>query len=108
MKRLCCTAQIVALALLSGCGTVELFGKYDLPEGPDIESAPWPKLSDTPAAPPVGTYTDKVPDPATGIAIQIDLAAAGAAAAKEAEALAEPVIDPEERDAMIEAAKRKE
>ncbi len=136
----CCSAQIVAAALvaalaagLSSCGSVAIFGEYDIPESPQVAVAPWPKLVDTPAAPPVGTYTAAVPDPAEGVLTQADLGAAGAeanargaglaapivavdqraaenaiaaAAAARAAALAGPVISDAERAAMIEAAQR--
>jgi hypothetical protein len=110
MSRFCCTAQIVAalagVVALSGCGTVELFGKYDLPESPHVASAPWPRLIDTPDAPPVGVYSPAVPDPAEGALAQTDLGAAAARANTRAVALAQPVIGEAERAAMLAAARR--
>jgi hypothetical protein len=105
MSRFCCSAQIVAAAsaaallaalpgALAGCGTMELFHTYDLPEDPKVAAAPWPRLIDTPAAPPVGVYTPAVPDPAAGVLAQSDLAAAGAAADARAAELAAPVAAP--------------
>jgi ribonuclease E len=98
MFRSCCSAQIVAAALaaatLSSCGSIALFDQYDIPESPEVAAAPWPKLIDTPPAPPVGTYTAAVPDPAEGVATQADLGAAGAAANARAAALAAPVVAP--------------
>jgi hypothetical protein len=106
MSRFCCSAQIVAAALfaalpgtLAGCGTRALFHTYDLPENPSVAAAPWPKLIDTPAAPPVGVYTPAVPDPAAGVLAQSDLAAAGAAADARAAELAAPVSAPVGRGA---------
>lgn len=96
--------SMVAALSLAGCGTVELFGKYDLPEGPEVEASPYPRLIDTPDAPSAGEYTSATPDPAEGVAIQVDLAAAGQAAAVEAKRLEDPVIPPEERDALDAAA----
>ena len=110
MPRFCCTAQIVAaavaMAALAGCGTVELFGKYDLPESPEVAAAPWPRLVDTPPAPPVGVYTAAVPDPAEGVLAQRDLAAAAAGANARAAELSAPVIGDAERAAMLAAARR--
>jgi hypothetical protein len=110
MTRFCCNAQIVAaatlLAGLAGCGTVELFGKYDLPESPEVAAAPWPRLVDTPAAPPVGVYTDEVPDPAEGVLAESDLGTAAASANARAADLSRPVIGDAERAAMLAAARR--
>ena len=110
MSRLCCTAQIVAAlaaaGLLSGCGTVGVFGKYDLPESPEVAGAPWPRLVDTPAAPPVGVYSAAVPDPAAGALTETELAAAAAEASARAATLSRPVIGDAERAAMLAAARR--
>ncbi len=101
MFRHCCSAQIVAAALvalvagLSGCGSAALFTEYDIPERPEVAAAPWPKLIDTPSAPPVGTYTAAVPDPTEGIATQADLGAVGAEATARAARLAAPVGAPQ-------------
>lgn len=131
------TAQFVAaciVAALSGCGTVGLFGEYEVAESPDVEAAPYPQLVDVPDAPPVGVYTEAVPDPARGAAAQTDLAAAAtvadvraaalatadpgaglpaqpgagviAAANARAAALAGPVISDSEREAMLARARR--
>ena len=109
MSGLCCSAQIVAglaMLALSGCGTVELFGKYDVPESPEVASAPWPRLVDTPEAPPVGAYSLAVPDPAQGVVAQSDLAAAAGRANDRAAELSQPVIGEAERAAMLDAARR--
>jgi hypothetical protein len=95
-----------ALAALSGCGTVELFGRYNVPESPEVAAAPWPRLIDTPAAPPVGVYSAAVPDPVEGVAAQSERGAAAAGAEARAAALAEPVIGDAERAAMLAAARR--
>jgi hypothetical protein len=99
-------AATAAVSLLASCGTVELFGKYDLPESPEVAAAPWPRLVDTPAAPPVGVYSAAVPDPAQGEAAQGDLGAAAARANARAAELARPVIGDAERAAMLAAARR--
>ena len=102
-NRLCCTAQIVAVAAafaLSGCGTVGLFGAYDLPPSPGVADAEWPRLIDTPEAPAVGEFTASVPDPATGERTQTDLAVASAFADERRVALAAPVISAEEKAAL--------
>ena len=110
MSRFCCSAQkvaaIAALVALGGCGTVELFGKYDLPESPEVAAAPWPRLVDTPEAPPVGVYSPAVPDPAEGALAQTDLGAAASSANARAARLSAPVIGEAERAAMLAAARR--
>ena len=92
-------ALIVPL-ILGACGTVELFGRYDLPESESVAEAPWPRLVDVPAAPPVGTFTPAVPDPAVGVAASTDLTAAARASALRAEALNAPVLSPADRRAL--------
>lgn len=106
MLRLCCTAQFVAALALSGCGTAELFGRYDLPEDPAVESAPWPRLVDTPTAPPAGEYSAAVPDPAQGDAVHQQLATEAALAQLRARELAGPVIPEAERERMLRRARR--
>lgn len=105
MLRLCCTAQFVAALALAGCGTVEIFGRYDLPEDPAVEATPYPRLVDTPTAPAAGQYTDAVPDPERGRAVERDLAAEAAVASVRAQVLAGPVIDPAERERMLRRAR---
>ena len=107
MKRLCCTAQFVAALALAGCGTVEVFGKYDLPESPDVADAPWPRLVDTPSAPPPGEYTAAVPNPEDGARMQTKMAAAAVAAETKAKKLAGPVIAPEKKARWARAAERR-
>lgn len=107
MKCLCCTAQIVAVLTLAGCGTVEVFGRYDLPESPEVETAPYPRLVDTPSAPAPGEYTAAVPDPADGARTQRNLSSEAVVADARARQLSEPVISPAERAALLRRAKRK-
>ena len=89
------TAQFVAaLAALSlaGCGTSELFGEYAIPESPEVAAAPYPRLVDVPAAPPVGEYTAAVPDPAEGARTLSDLSTTAAVADVLARDAAGPVV----------------
>ena len=106
----CCTAQFVAALVLcgvvAGCGTVEVFGQYDLPEDPSVETTPYPRLVDTPAAPPPGSFTAAVPDPAEGARAQADLSAAAVVAEARANALAAPVISDAERARLLRQAQR--
>ena len=92
MKGFLCTATFLLLASLAGCGTAGLFKKDTTPESPDIASAPWPRLVDTPAAPPKGQYGPGVPDPAQGTAAAVELTLAAQDAAARAEALAAPPL----------------
>lgn len=85
---------------LTGCGTVDLFGRYSIPQSPDVADAPWPRLVDVPDAPPVGTYTADVPDPAAGTLLRADLGRVASRAGARADALSAPVIDPNARAAM--------
>lgn len=92
--------HIGVLALLltvPACGTVGLFGNYDLPESEDVATAPWPRLADVPDAPPPGSYSDEVPDPAEGVAILTDLGAIAQTAEQRAAELAAPVISAQDR-----------
>lgn len=93
------TRVIAALALatlLAGCGSARLFSGTAQPESPDVAEAPWPRLVDTPEAPPPGTYTAAVPDPAVGVATVVELSEAARAGARRAAAL-EPVLSEAER-----------
>ena len=94
-RGLCCTAQFVALGaalLLSACGSVQLFGQYDLPEDPAVANTPWPRLVDTPSVPEAGSFSEKVPDPANGTRTQTDLSTAAVFAESRRQELAGPVI----------------
>ncbi|MEO1468331.1 MAG: hypothetical protein AAFV86_04700 [Pseudomonadota bacterium] len=91
-------AALVALApMLAGCGSVELFGRYDLPESEGVAEAPFPRLVDVPEAPPAGTYDADMPDPAEGQAVVDTLRPEAAVQAVRAEALAAPVLSEEDR-----------
>ena len=93
----------VALAVplaLAACGTVEIFGRYDLPESESVAEAPWPRLVDVPEAPPVGTFTAAVPDPAVGVLTVTDLSDVAQRSATRAEALSAPVLTPADRRAL--------
>jgi hypothetical protein len=110
MRSLCCTAQFVALlglaGVLSACGSVELFGRYDLPESPEVAAAPYPRLIDTPDAPPQGAYTDAVPDPATGTQTLSDLTSQQVVADVRATETSRPVISDEEEEAIFKRVER--
>lgn len=95
---LCCTAQFASVLVLAGCGTLDLFGRYELPESADVEAKPWPRLVDTPQAPAQGEFTAAVPDPAEGERRRQDLAAAAIAADVRANSIAGPVISQAEKD----------
>lgn len=116
MRRLCCSAQYVAarvgwkaaiLLVVAGCGTVDLFGRYDLPEGAEVADAPYPRLIDVPQAPEQGSYTASVPDPIEGARAQADLAAEAVVAERAAQELSGPVISDAEKARLLARAKRK-
>ncbi|MEO1494499.1 MAG: hypothetical protein AAFV19_20320 [Pseudomonadota bacterium] len=88
-------------SVLGACGTVELFGRYDLQEAPGTAEAPYPRLIDTPDAPPVGTYTKAVPDPAEGDQILEDLTTEALVSEVRARDLARPVIAADELAEML-------
>lgn len=93
------TRVIITLALatlLAGCGSARLFSGVPAPESPDVAGAPWPRLVDTPEAPPPGTYTAAVPDPAFGVATVVELSEAARAGARRTAAL-EPVLSEADR-----------
>lgn len=90
-------ACLLLAATLAGCGSARLFTGIDVPELAGVAEAPWPRLVDTPQAPPVGSYTAEVPDPATGIATVVELGEAAREAAVQAEALAPPVLSEADR-----------
>ena len=106
--RLCCTAQFVAAALmLSACGTVDLFGRYDLPESAAVADAPYPRLADVPEAPAVGQYNAAAPDPAVGEATLTALSDRALVAGIRARELAGPVIPEAERRRLENAPRRR-
>ena len=90
-------AALILAALLAGCGTARLFTGTEMPESPEVAKAPWPKLVDTPDAPPPGTYTEAVPDPAIGVATVVELSEAARRAEARAEELAPPVLSEADR-----------
>ena len=65
--------MLVMAFLPAGCGTVALFGEYDIPESADVAEADWPRLADIPPAPSAGTYGEAAPDPAQGAAVAREL-----------------------------------
>ncbi|MEL6220384.1 MAG: hypothetical protein AAFS07_15920 [Pseudomonadota bacterium] len=85
---------------LAGCGTVALFGEYDVPESPDVADAPYPRLVDVPEAPAPGAFTDDVPDPAEGVAITVDLTEAARQQNAAAAAASAPVLTDADRRAL--------
>ncbi|MEM7270176.1 MAG: hypothetical protein AAF401_13130 [Pseudomonadota bacterium] len=66
---------VILAMFTAGCGDPEIFDRVAAPESEGVESASYPKLADTPAAPPLGVATASAPDPANADAIQIELAA---------------------------------
>ncbi|MEL6575570.1 MAG: hypothetical protein AAFU72_02250 [Pseudomonadota bacterium] len=95
--RLAAIATAGLVLVLSSCGTVELFGEYDVPERAETAEAPWPRLVDVPSAPPVGSYSATVPDPAQGVALQVELNAAAAEQNAAAVELNQPVLSEADR-----------
>lgn len=90
-------AMLLAAPVLAGCGTIGLFGTYDLPEGDDVATAPWPRLVDVPETPPAGTYNEVIPDPAIGISVESDLSQIAAEAGSRAAVVNRPVLTDAER-----------
>lgn len=68
------TIALLPLAL-AACGDPGIFARVDAPESADVAAAPWPRLADTPPAPPQGVYDETAPDPAIGAATRAELAA---------------------------------
>ena len=98
------TRVVVALTLaaalavpLAGCGTARLFTGTAMPESPGVAEADYPRLVETPEAPPPGTFTEDVPDPAVGVATVVELSEAARQAQARAEELAPPVLTEAER-----------
>ena len=89
-------------AFLAGCGTVDLFGRYDLPEDPATADAPYPRMVDTPAAP-APKQPQPVRGPRRGCA---DLTATAVAAEIRRDALSAPVLSEAERAEMQRRAQR--
>lgn len=85
-----------ALPLLSGCFLHPgIDPAYNLPEGPDVELAPWPRLADGPAPVPVDGDGGVQRLMARGDAVAAAVGAEAAALMASADALmAEPVAPP--------------
>ena len=96
MRGFLCTATFLLLGSLSGCGGAELFEQHGLAESPETAAAPWPRLVDTPEAPPPGEFGPGVPDPVTGAAAAAALVLAAEEAAARAETLSAPVLSEDE------------
>ena len=92
-----CGAAFLLLAMLAGCGSAKVFGAFPVDDSAGASDAPWPRLVDTPTAPPEGTYNAAVPDPANGVAITAQLGIVASDAAVRAEVLNAPVLTEAER-----------
>ena len=71
-------ARLVAVfgfLALSACGDPDIFARVAPPEGEGVAAAPYPRLADAPATPPLGVHTKAAPDPANGDAVLIELSA---------------------------------
>ncbi len=66
-------AALMAM-LTAACGDPGIFDRVAAPESASVADATYPKLADTPAAPPLGVYTAAAPDPANGDTALIELA----------------------------------
>lgn len=82
---------LMATGPLVACGDPDIFARVAPPATDEKRAAVWPKLAEIPPAPPKGVFTAAAPDPATGDAIQIDLAVAAEEAASRNVALSGPV-----------------
>lgn len=87
------------LLVLSGCasGLGPDLGGYDIPRDPAVAEAPWPQLIDVPDAPPPGTFTAAVPDPARGAATIAALRAEATRMRTRIAELSPPVLTPADR-----------
>lgn len=83
-------ASGLLVAAVAGCAGTgpEIFDR--LPPSRAV-AAEWPDLADTPPAPPPGTFTASVPDPARGEALRVDLAVELEAAERRRRAVSGPV-----------------
>lgn len=83
-------ASGLLVASLSGCvGTGPEIFKRMPPNR--AAAADWPRLADTPPAPPPGVYTASAPDPAQGEAVEAELSVALAEAERRRAAVSGPV-----------------
>jgi len=102
MKGFFCCASLVLTGALAGCGSAQLFGAHPLVEPSRADQMEWPRLVDTPEAPPPGEYTAAVPDPAQGTAALVELQlVARDAKARAATQDAEPVLTEAERRRLM-------
>ncbi|HUS54829.1 MAG TPA: hypothetical protein VMY41_12625 [Thermohalobaculum sp.] len=97
MNGFLCSAALLLLASLAGCGSAQLFDAFPVDDTSAAADAPWPRLVDTPAAPATGTYSDAVPDPMEGVVAITQLGIVARDAATRAEALGAPVLTEAER-----------
>jgi hypothetical protein len=67
---------LLAIAPLVACTDAEIFDRVAGPQSAANAKAAWPRLEAVPATPPLGVYTDALPDPAKGEAVQIELSVA--------------------------------
>lgn len=102
MKRLGGSLSVAAWLVLGlgGCESFRLFNDYETAESADVEAAPWPRLVDVPPAPPPGTFTEAVPDPVQGIAVQTELSLAASGAGTRRSDLAAPVLAEADRERL--------
>ena len=75
---------------LVACGDPGIFDRIG-PRSETAASAAWPRLAETPPAPPLGVFTEEAPDPAIGDALQIEAAAEAEAADRRRRAVSGPV-----------------
>lgn len=96
-------APAAVLALVPACAARlgPDLGLYDLPEDPSVAAAPWPRLVDVPVPPPPGQFTEAVPDPAEGAAIEARLAAEAARLRARSAELSAPVLTEAERRRLL-------
>ena len=97
MNGFLCSAGLLLLVSLAGCGSAQLFDAFPVDDTSAAADAPWPRLVETPAAPSKGTYSNAVPDPVEGVAVTTQLGIAARDAAAQAEALGAPVLTEAER-----------
>lgn len=85
------SAVFAAATGLAGCvgEGPEVFDR--LPPARSAEAAPWPKLASVPPAPPKGVYTKTAPDPAEGVAVEVELSESAAQTNARRDAVSGPV-----------------
>jgi hypothetical protein len=97
MKRSSRVPALLCVCLLAGCDSFRLFNDYTVVESPDVATAPWPELVDTPTPPPPGEFSSAVPDPMVGQTTQQVLTALAEQAQRRREATAGPLLTEAER-----------